>query len=83
MKVFYNEQGQVVGWVSGSNPDIEEGVKMPSALEATPTTELESAISDIVQPTPLNSLRVIDGEVVVVEAEVEEPPTQPADPDNT
>ena len=77
MKVFYNDQGQVVGWVSGSNQDTESGVTMPGTLEATPTAELERVISSTTSPTPLTSIQVVDGEVVLTD------PTVSPSSDNT
>lgn len=84
MKVFYNEQGQVVGWVEGANQDAEQGITMAGTNEIVATPDIASAVTDPSISTPLEQLQVVDGEVVLVEPPVEDSaPTELSDPDNT
>lgn len=84
MKVFYDDQGTVVGWVNGSNPSIEQEISVVGASDTKVSEDLAAVINDPSTPTPLDSLQVVDGEVVIVDPPVEaSPPTEPADPVNT
>lgn len=79
MKIFYNEQGRVVGWVEGANQDAEQGISIAGTSEVEATADIASAITDTSISTPLDSLHMVDGEVVIVEPA----PTETPDPDNT
>lgn len=84
MKIFFDEQGRVVGWVEGANQDAEQGISVAGTSEVEATPDIASAIADPDVNTPLASLQVVDGEAVLVDPPKEDPgPTGLSDSDNT
>ena len=50
MKIFYDKQGNVVGFVDGATDDIESGISMKGATEATVPDDIADRIVDPFDP---------------------------------
>ena len=60
MKVFINDQGEVVGTVTGASKDVEDKMEMPDAEGKTIPTSLAIQISNPKNPLQARHLKMKD-----------------------
>lgn len=77
MKIFYNENGVVVGTVEGALPDIEDKIDMPNTISMQAPEDIAIRLSDPKDPLNHTTLKIVDG--VPVEIPEEELAAQQAE----
>ena len=74
MKLFYNEDGVVVGSIEGATPEIEAGIKIPGTQEIQVPQELAERLESPTDSLHPHILRVENDEIIVPEPNTPDTP---------
>lgn len=64
MKIFYDDNGKVTGYVSGAYSEIEENISIPGSNELIASEDIKLRIEDVTDPLTYEAIKVEGGEVV-------------------
>lgn len=67
MKIFYDDNGNIIGSIEGATADIEATLGMPGTNEVTAPVEIAQRLADPSDELTTQGISIQDGEVVIDE----------------